>query len=554
MFKKIVAAFLTSALCLTTLAGCGASPQPQASSPPADQAVGTENAGEENESGTAVQVDRGDPIELKFFSLNGDYNTAKGEEALQAVQDAIWNDLGINCKITMITSDSFSNDQIAVKIAAGELDAISSNMPLTEWQTFIEKGMLLPLDDMLETEGRDLLEQVDEKLWDPYRGSDGKSYLIPIQSPVPFYCGTWLRMDLFRKYGIDTVPTTVSELIEGLKVVCENEPDMIGMTAGHISWIYNSGPLNFHLVDENKNQTLTNATGDAMAKWVGGDDSGIMRVYWEDEDFRKSLQRSVELYASGILDPEIFTTTFDHANQLVAADRVVCVGEGYGFQVTADRKAGLDPSYPVEEDKKQEWIFLTGLINDINGGATTWQYGYETGMFIGIVSTTKYPVEVMKILNWICASDENYALANWGVEGKHWNYGEDGKVEFVKDDSGNRVVSGGLGGMEGNLRSDWWIPLTEFHYGTEWEKIFAEPPTTVTWTNCDGFINYKYETDATVRSDMVTIAEETVVNIITGKVGLEDGLDKMVEQLYKAGYEDFYAEKNAQYCEGMGIR
>ena len=561
MFKKTVAAIVTSAICLTLLAGCGESSQPQASSnPEAAQDTGNETAGGETESGKAqsgaepaAEAERGEPIELKFFSLNGDYSTAKGEEALAAVEDAIWNDLGINCKINMITSDSFSNDQIAVKIAAGELDAISSNMPLTGWQNFIEKGMLLPLDEMLEAEGQDLLEQVDPKLWDPYRGADGKLYLIPIQSPVPFYCGTWLRMDLFRKYGIEKVPETVEELVEGLKVVCGNEPDLIGMTAGHISWIFNSGPLNFHLVDADKNQTLTNASGDAMVKCITNGEMYIP-VYWEEEDFRKSLERSVELYASGILDPEIFTTTFDHANQLVAADRVVCLGEGYGFQATADRKAGLDPDFPVDEDKKQEWVFLTGLTNEINGGATTWQYGYETGMFIGIVSTTKYPEEVMKILNWICASNENYALACWGVEGKHWNYTQDGKVEFVTDDSGNRVVNGGLGGMEGNLRSDWWVPLTESFYGNEWEKIFAERPTTATWTNCDGFINYQYETDATTRSDMETIAGETIVNIITGKVGLEDGLDKMTEQLDRAGYADYYAEKNAQYCEGMGIK
>lgn len=292
---------------------------------------------------TMAEERTGEPIKLNLFSLNGDYNTANGEEAKKAVEEAIWRDLGIPVDLNMITSDSFSTDQIAVKVTAGELDAISSNMPLTTWNTFIQKHMLIPLDDLLAQYGQDILAQVDSKLWDPYK-VDGKIYLIPIQAPVPFYCSTWVRMDLFRKYGIDTVPATVSELLEGIRTVVNNEPDLVGLTGGHITWIYNSGPMNFHLVDADGNQTLTNAEGTAMVNHYATD-LGIT-VYWEDEGFKQWLQRQVDAYASGILDPEIFTTTFDHADQLKASDRVVCIGDGYGFQSTADKKAGLNPAHP----------------------------------------------------------------------------------------------------------------------------------------------------------------------------------------------------------------
>lgn len=233
---------------------------------------------------TMAEERTGEPIKLNLFSLNGDYNTANGEEAKKAVEEAIGRDLGIPIDLNMITSDSFSTDQIAVKVTAGELDAISSNMPLTTWNTFIQKHMLIPLDDLLAQYGQDILAQVDSKLWDPYK-VDGKIYLIPIQAPVPFYCSTWVRMDLFRKYGIDTVPATVSELLEGIRTVVNNEPDLVGMTGGHITWIYNSGPMNFHLVDADGNQTLTNAEGTAMVNHYATD-LGIT-VYWEDEGFKQ---------------------------------------------------------------------------------------------------------------------------------------------------------------------------------------------------------------------------------------------------------------------------
>ena len=76
MFKKTVAAIVTSAICLTLLAGCGESSQPQASSnPEAAQDTGNETAGGETESGKAqsgaepaAEANRGEPIELKFIS------------------------------------------------------------------------------------------------------------------------------------------------------------------------------------------------------------------------------------------------------------------------------------------------------------------------------------------------------------------------------------------------------------------------------------------------------------------------------------------------------
>lgn len=482
-------------------------------------------------------VAEGEPIELTFFSLNGDLSSARGEAVMDVVEAKILEDTGINCNINIISSDSFDTSMIALKVAAGELDLISSNMPWTEWQTFIGKGMLIEMDDLLDQYGANIRTAIDSKLWDTYK-VDGKTYVIPVQSPVPFYCGTWVRMDLLEKYGYD-VPTTVGELIEALTTVCANEPDMIGMTAGHISWIYNSGPLQYHPVDAEGNYTSANADGTAMREYVRTTTGQI--IWFDDEGLKQSLQRSADLYASGVLDPEIFTTTFDHADQLVAADRVVCVGNAYGFQRTADEKP------------EQKWVFLTNLVNDINGGATTWSYSYEVGMHIGIVATTKHAAEIVQIIDWICASQENYALATWGVQGTDWDYDEDGYIERFRDESGNYLYSGGLGGIISNIMSDWYGPLIEKYDGTEWNKIYMGPPETVTWSTDDSFVNYSYETDPTIITDFQTMADEAMVNIVTGAIPVEEGLAQLYEDINSIGWADWYAEKNEQYCAALGI-
>ena len=490
----------------------------------------------------------GDPIELNFFSLNSAGGGAKDQEAMAVVEQKIFDDLGINCHINISTADSFAVDQIPVKIAAGELDALSSNMGFQPFMRFIDKGMLIQLDDLIAEYGEDIYAQVAPNLWSPY-AVDGKTYLIPIQSQFPFSCSTWLRMDLFRKYGIDKIPDTVDELLEGIRTVVANEPGMVGLAASHISWMFNSGPLNYHynyegtghhgpyLLDDGTLGTVINV-------------SGLGRFWLEDPDMIQHLQRVRDLYKDGILDPQIFTTTFDHGEALFAEDRVVCIGEGYSLQRRADRKAGLDPDYEVEPGKEQEWVMLTHLVNDINGAPTTWQYMNEPGMFFGIVATTKYAEEIMKIFNWFCASEENYKLATWGVEGEHWYYDDNGKVTFVRDDAGTKVVSLNLGGMMQNFRSDWWGPLYLNYYGTEYLKIFATPPVTKTWSHLVPALVFE-RTDATTITDLDTISTEAIHSILMGQRDLEEGLEQMVKDLKSAGYDDYHAEWNELFFEAF---
>lgn len=99
-------------------------------------------------SGVAFASGRtGEPIPLNIYSINsGTSESAKYAEAKEAIEQKIWEDLGINADITMIGSDSFSSEQIPVKIAAGELDAMYTNtITMAAFQDFVNKGILLPL-------------------------------------------------------------------------------------------------------------------------------------------------------------------------------------------------------------------------------------------------------------------------------------------------------------------------------------------------------------------------------------------------------------------------
>lgn len=484
----------------------------------------------------------GEPIEFNWFSLNGAGGSLNYDAGMEAIQAKILEDTGINCKINIISSDSFDTSMLAMKVAAGELDLISSNMSWSDWQTYIQKGILLPLDELLEKYGSNIYEQIDSKLWDPYK-VDGTTYVIPVQAPCPFYCSSWVRMDLLEKYGIEQ-PTTVNELMDAITTVVANEPDMIGFVAGHISWFFNSGALQYHPVDAEGNMTHMNDDGTAMANYFP---TSTGQCFWfDDSNFVPYLEKVAEWYANGALDPEMFTTTFDHADSLNNQGRSVATGAGM---------AGRRDQHPEEK-----WVNLSNLVNDFNGGATTWAYSYKVGMHVGIVSTTEHPEELVQIIDWLCASEENYLLSNYGVEGVDWNWAEkeDGRkyIDRVKTDDGNTTFSGGPGGIIQNIRADFQNSIDVGYENAEAtyedSKRYMSAPETLTWFNDDAWVPYE-TIDATVVADLTTIADEMLTKIVTGEIGAAEGVEQCLDMLKSAGYDEWYENQNRQYCEAFGI-
>lgn len=484
----------------------------------------------------------GEPIEFNWFSLNGAGGSLNYDAGMEAIQAKILEDTGINCKIHLISSDSFDTSMLAMKVAAGELDLISSNMSWNDWQTYIQKGILLPLDDLLNEYGSNIYEQIDSKLWDAYK-VNGTTYVIPVQAPCPFYCSTWVRMDLLEKYGFE-VPNTVSELFDAISTVVANEPDLVGYTGGHISWYFNSGALQYHPVDAEGNMTHMNADGTAMANYFP---TSTGQCFWfDDPNMVEYLEKVAEWYASGTLDPEMFTTTFDHANSLINQGRVIAMGQG-----GAQRR---------DENPEEKWVNLSNLVNDFNGGATTWAYSYEVGMHIGIVSTTKYAEEMVKVVDWLCASEENWLLSNYGVEGVDWNWEEreDGTtyIQRTKTEDNNHTFSGGPGGIISNIRADFQDSISKGYENAEAtyedSKRYMGAPETLTWYNDDAFISYQ-PIDSTVVADLTTIADEMLTKIVTGEIGAAEGVEQCLKMLKSAGYDEWYENQNRQYCEAFGL-
>jgi len=85
----------------------------------------------------------------------------------------------------------------------------------------VENGVFLPLNDLLEEHGKDLLAFIPDEAWARMTDSKtGNIYGIPEILSNPSRRATWIRTDLLEKVGKE-IPTTVEETLDVLRAFKE---------------------------------------------------------------------------------------------------------------------------------------------------------------------------------------------------------------------------------------------------------------------------------------------------------------------------------------------
>ncbi|MFC5466333.1 extracellular solute-binding protein [Lederbergia graminis] len=152
------------------------------------------------------------------------------------------------------------------------------------------------------------------------------------------------------------------------------------------------------------------------------DDDGNTRLNFMTEEYENYILYMRKLLSEGLLDPEVYTHTDTIAKEKIAQGRVAALPNQFPGLWTELVKAGLQDKYvPL------------GPMNDFNGDKYRTEVNVTGNNLIAIPKTaSKEKLEAaMKLMNFL-ASDEGYLLANYGIEGVHYEM-KDGKVEAKKE-------------------------------------------------------------------------------------------------------------------------
>lgn len=375
---KVASIILSTILAITMLAGCGSNNNGGAA--PSQ----TPASGEQTPAGKEVTLQilfPGDP-----------------PQDLEAVSAAISEKMkadGLNIKLnyTFVPWDTYWNKQSLVVAGGEDFDLTWSQVAYLPQS--VAKNILLPLDEHLANDGKQLMESTPDYVWKGVQ-FDGKIYAIPRVVPVAQNNDTFqIRGDLRKKYNLPEV-TTLEQFEAYLEAVKVNEPTMIpsgvittGLGREYMPSYYANGDLfnSFFYIDAAK-QPLT------------------FENLYESEAFANLVNKAREWNNKGY-------TPKDH----------VAVNEDFGKGKTGAVASNLfRPSESID-----------GLVANIPGGEIEFvQFNADQPKYIfnsvdnllAVFATSKHPKEAVQFVNWFHSNEENYNLMSLGVEGI--NYKLDG--------------------------------------------------------------------------------------------------------------------------------
>lgn len=373
----------------------------------------------------------------------------------------------------------------------------------------LRKGNFYELSDMLQNQGKDMVQAIPEEVFDMAR-IDGKLYGIPTYKETAWQ-NTWMvNAQIAEKYNIDySQITTLEEMEPLLKKVKEGEGagflPLMPWSAGMI------GVLPYELIGDTIFGTELNFENPSDV------DYKIVNVY-ETEEAKAHFKTMRDYYQKGYL-PQDVTANSDANTKGTWFLNLNSYQPEYEISDSAAKGYKIDVVYrhaPVKSN-------TIGALNAIP------------------VSCTR-PEKVMEFLNLVNTDPEIRNMIGYGIKGVHYNLNEDGKRVLTQQGKDN------YGTMPqyalGNLMI---TDLSENDRDGKWER-FAEYNATAIDSPLKGFFfdSTPVKNEIAAMSNVVSQYKQ---DLLFGRVDPDVVLPEFLQKLKGVGSDKVQAEMQKQFDE-----
>ncbi len=225
---------------------------------------------------------------------------------------------------------------------------------------------------------------------------NGKLKALPFPGEI-ITDAIFYRDDIFEAEGITEQPTSAAELLE----LCDQ------LTGGG-RWAAN---------DLWNSATLIHGV---VPRWRIEDD-GTLTHRCETEEYRAALEWNAALFAQGSVHPDAVADNSGDAKARFEAGEVLISNDGVGgWHEALARQLGSNPGYSQRP--------FTPFAHD-GGTPVLWKGNPANIISFLKASDDKARIEeLLTVANFLAApfGTAEYALINYGVEGVHFDYGDDG--------------------------------------------------------------------------------------------------------------------------------
>lgn len=351
------------------------------------------------------------------------------DDIIAAIEEASKDELNIKIEDVWIPWLDYSS-KMSVALAAGDeydlvFTVLGENTP-----TWVSSDYFIPLDDLIEEYGQNIVETRGEQMMDAnmFQGSDGeyRQYVIPMANAANQGFTYLIRKDIREALGFDPVES-FDELIELAYAIRDSEYDVIPMTAtstcdfvrcyfvcfGYDSTFSPAG------IDLFRNSPLMKYN---FILYMANNDGQVYNLFDDrDESFWNMVLLARELVEDGVLYDEVMSMS---GSSLAYEGKVgITVSSDFGVKDTWQNLIqAVDSSY--------EWEAFAPVTLE----PQTQVSEFRAFNFMGVPYTSDNAERAVMFLDWLCASQENYDLAAYGIEGETYELTEDGSYRYLTSD------------------------------------------------------------------------------------------------------------------------
>lgn len=312
--------------------------------------------------------------------------------------------LNVKLELTFIPwSDLGQKTQIV--LASGENVDLIFDAPWLHLPQMVAKGFYEPLDSLLAKNGKDVLKAIPKALLDA-NAYDGQVMALPLTNAYLSGRQYWVRKDVREKLGVAPIKTW-DELVKFAYLVKTKVPNLIPFKSIGGNQGYDWTVPYLRLDTKYKINSLQGFV--AFTLYTKNNDGKIYNLFDTKEPFLwDAFKQGRKYYTDKIFDQDILSIT-NGSSATDSGKYAIDTGTDFGVSVTA--ASALAKNVPgAEWEMVTFWSTKPGdYVSD-----------FKAWNFIAVPKVSKNKDLAIKFLNWTMASQANYDLLAYGIQGTHW--------------------------------------------------------------------------------------------------------------------------------------
>ena len=298
MRRKWLACVLTAAMTASILSGCGGGAPTADESTTTPSAEQTEEAPEQTEEDTQkteeADVSAQEPYTVRIVCV-GDATTEATQKVADAISEITVEKYNTTVDITRLSYGSFA-DEVNLMLSSGEKLDLFPNFVISLLSA-ANNGQIVPLDDLLQEYGQDILQDVPEAEWGVMT-LDGQIYGVPNSKDKAEGFGIAVRTDMLEATGYDVASIKSEADLEGLfAAVKEAYPECYPLVS-------DNGQIGYYNIPRD------DLGGDFgwLLDCINSDDLTVVDWY-ESDEYYEMTSRRYDWAQKGYIMPDAATNT-----------------------------------------------------------------------------------------------------------------------------------------------------------------------------------------------------------------------------------------------------